>query len=278
MFLAVMLAQTINSFCELSQPRNAWSRFLRDFGARMQMIRVRRKRGIIGRQEREIVESQNIRLIKTIKNIFDPWKYIFFFSLIMSLGPVLKIFGKNIRISGFPIPIPYSLFYYLFPGFQGFRTPSRFILLALLAAVIIIGYNLKPIFKKLKSKTKLIFILLILSLLLLEADLPLKGYPININMHPVYQQVKNLPPKDIILELPIKLWNMPDHEIESVRSLYSLFHNHRRLGGFSGFAKNDWIELVEKINANGLNKENTNKLNSLGITHVIENNELKPIK
>ncbi len=206
------------------------------------------------------------------------WWIIFCFSLIMSLGPVLKIFGTNLRIFGLPIPLPYALFYYLFPGFTGFRTPSRFIVLALLVAVIIIGYQLKPFFEKLKAKTKFTILLLILSFLFLEADLPLKGYPVNINMHPVYQEVKKLPPEAVILELPIKLWNMPNHEIESVRSLYSLEHDHRRFGGFSGFATNRWIELVEKINANGLNPENTSRLKSLGITHVINDNQITDIR
>ncbi|KKT85782.1 MAG: hypothetical protein UW84_C0022G0014 [Candidatus Collierbacteria bacterium GW2011_GWA2_44_99] len=207
-------------------------------------------------------------------NIFNPWIYIFYFSIIMSLGPVLKIFGTNLRIFGLPIPLPYALFYYLFPGFTGFRTPSRFIVLALLAAVILIGFQIKPLFAKLKNRTKVIFLLLILSLLFMEADLPLKGYSVNIKMHPVYLEVKKLPPEAVILELPIKLWNMPDHEIESIRSLYSLEHNHRRFGGFSGFATNSWIDLVEKINANGLNSENTSRLKSLGITHIIKNNHL----
>ena len=196
----------------------------------------------------------------------------------MSLGPVLKIFGETVKFFGLPIPLPYALFYYLFPGFAGFRTPSRFIVLALLSVVVIIGFRLKPFFEKLKSKTKLILILLILSLLFLEADLPLTGYPVNINMHPVYQEITNLPPDAVILELPIKLWNMPDHEIESIRSLYSLFHKHRRLGGFSGFATNSWVELVQRIDTYGLSPENINKLKSRGITHVIQNNALYPLR
>jgi len=204
-------------------------------------------------------------------------KRLFCFSIIMSLGPVLKIFGQNIRIFGLPIPLPYALFYYLFPGFTGFRTPSRFIILALLAIVIIIGYQLKPIFEKLKTKTKFIILLLVLALLFLEADLPLKGYPVNINMHPVYQEVKKLPSEAVILELPIKLWNMPDHEIESIRSLYTLEHNHRRFGGFSGFATNSWIGLVHLIDLYGLSPENLVRLRAIGITHVIENNLLSPL-
>lgn len=219
------------------------------------------------------------RFSEWIKTTSDQslWYLIFWFSLIMSLGPVLKIFGTNLRLFGFPIPLPYAFFYYFFPGFTGFRTPSRFIILVVLAAVIIIGFNLKPIFEKLKAKTKFTFVLLILSLLLLEADLPLKGYPVNINMHSVYHQVKNLPSEAVILELPIKLWNMPDHEIESVRSLYTLDHRHRRFGGYSGFATNSWINLVERINTYGLSPEIISELKSLGISHVIKNNSLFPL-
>lgn len=202
---------------------------------------------------------------------------IFIFSIVMSLGPVLKMFGKNIRIFGLPIPLPYAVFYYLFPGFQGFRTPSRFIILALFSSVIIISFALRPIFKAVKPKTKHLFTFLVLSFLFLEAGIPLKSYPVNINLDPVYNQVKALPQNDIILELPIKLWNSPDHEIESIRSIYTLFHHHRRLGGFSGFATNDWVDLVQKIDTYGLNWENLNTLRSLGVTHYIQGGHLHSI-
>jgi hypothetical protein len=195
----------------------------------------------------------------------------------MSFGPVIKVLGQTVKYSGFPLPLPYALFYYLFPGFSGFRTPGRFITLALLAATIIIGFALVPLIKKLKTKSKIILTAIIFSLLLLEADLPLKGFPVNINMHPVYKEVKSLPKTATILELPLKLWTDPDHEIESIRSLYSLTHLHRRLGGYSGFATNNWIHLVENLNTSGLTSENLSKLHSLGITHVIKNNKLFPL-
>ncbi len=228
------------------------------------------------RQDGPAAGRRAVRFSKwvTMKSDQGAWILVLIFSLVMSLGPVLKIFGQNLRLFGFPIPLPYALFYYLFPGFTGFRTPSRFIVLALISVVIIIGFQLKPIFGKLKPKTKLIFILLTLSLLFVEADLPLKSYPVNINMHPVYQEVTNLHPDAVILELPVKLWNMPDHEIESIRSLYTLFHKHRRFGGFSGFATNRWIDLVQKINAYGLTPPIVESLRSLGITHVIQNNKI----
>jgi hypothetical protein len=206
-----------------------------------------------------------------------PWWSVFIFSLVMSLGPVVKFLVQSVKIFSLPIPLPYSLFYYVFPGFSGFRTPSRFIILALLAATILIGYFLLPIYNKLHTKTKIVITLAILSLLLFEADLPLKGYAVNINMHPVYQQVKALPDTAVILELPIKLWNDPDHEIESIKSLYSLEHRHRRFGGYSGFATNAWIDLVENIKAHGLDETNLEILHSLGVTHYIENNQLFPL-
>lgn len=218
-----------------------------------------------------------LSLLAKIKIKTNVWWYTFFFSLIMSLGPVLKIFGQTVKIFGLPIPLPYTLFYYLFPGFTGFRTPSRFIILALLSATIIIGYTLVPFIDKLKTKTKIILTAIILSLLLLEADLPLKGFPVNINMHPVYQQVKSLPENSIILELPIKLWSMPDNEIEPIRALYSLQHDKRRVGGISGFATNTWVKLVENINTNGLNQDNLKTLRLMGVTHIIENNRLSPL-
>lgn len=206
-----------------------------------------------------------------------PWFSLFLFSLIMSLGPVVKLLGKTVKIFGLPIPLPYTLFYYAFPGFTGFRTPSRFIVLALLSATILIGFSLIPLFQKLQNNSRLTIILVIFACLIFEADPALKGYPVNINMHAVYQQVAALPSNAVILELPIKLWTWPDHEIESIRSLYSLVHLHRRFGGFSGFATNQWISLVERINTNGLDDANLAALHALGVTHYIRNNILYPL-
>lgn len=206
-----------------------------------------------------------------------PWIITLLFALIMSLGPVVKFLGQTVKIFSLPIPLPYAAFYYLFPGFSGFRTPSRFIILAVIANIILIGYASLPLIKKIRTKTKIILLGIIIALLLYEADLPLKGYPVNINMHPVYQEVTLLPENATILELPIKHWGMIDHEIEPIRALYSLSHKHRRLGGISGFAPNYWVTLVEKINSNGLDEENISTLKNLGITHVIENNKLRPL-
>lgn len=70
---------------------------------------------------------------------------------------------------------------------------------------------------------------------------------------------------------------MEGHEIESIRSLYSLEHGRRRVGGFSGFAPLSWIKLVENVNANGLDAQNINQLKTLGVTHIVENDRVFPL-
>ncbi|MEK7525299.1 MAG: hypothetical protein AAB548_02910, partial [Patescibacteria group bacterium] len=198
-----------------------------------------------------------------------PYFIILTSSLLLAFGPVVKAFGHTVKVFGLPLPLPYTLFYYFFPGFQGLRTPSRFIVLALIAASAIIATRL--------PKKPLLYTLVI-SLLLFEAGLPRPGYTIDAALPPVYAKVKALPQDAVILELPILLWNQPGHEIESVRSLYSLDHGHRRVGGFSGFAPLAWIDLVGQINASGLNLNNISRLKSLGVTHLVENNHLQPLQ
>ncbi len=201
-------------------------------------------------------------------------KLLLLFSLAMSLGPALKIFGQTIKPL---IPLPYALFYYLFPGFTGFRTPSRFILLALFAASSLVTIATNKHFNHLKTKTKIFIIFLVFIFLSLENHIPLTGYPINISLPTVYEEVKKLPKEAIILELPIKLWNMPDHQIESIRSLYSLEHKHKRLNGYSGFATLKWIRLVENLNTYGLTDDTKQQLKLRGVTHIIQNNQLSEI-
>lgn len=212
--------------------------------------------------------------LKPLPRIQSRFWTILLFSLVMSFGPVVKLFGRTFKIFGLPIPLPYAAFYYLFPGFTGFRTPSRFIILAVIAATIVISYKLQPIFKSLLPQTKFFLTCSLLLLLMLEFHLPLPSYPVDMAAPPVYRQVQKLPATAVILELPIKLWNDDDHEIESIRSLYSLEHGHRRVGGFSGFAPFAWIDLVENLKANGPNDENRNRLHALGVTHIVEGGRL----
>lgn len=207
------------------------------------------------------------------------YHFLFATGLILSLGPVVKLFGHSLHLFGLPLPLPYTFFYYFFPGFQGFRTPSRFIILALIGAAALIADRLPAIMSELRAGRRIqtLVFLLIIVLLLFEAKLPRPGYAVDATPPTVYQPVKKLPKEAVILELPLLLWTAPGHEIESLRSLYSLEHGRRRLGGYSGFAPLAWIDLVQQINSRGLDQTNLVRLRALGVTHVIENNNLFPL-
>lgn len=191
-------------------------------------------------------------------------------SFLMSLGPVLKIFGQTVKIFGLPIPLPYTLFYYLVPGFNGFRTPSRWLLLAALAAMIISSFS----FRKLKSLNQKLVLLVVFLLVVLEGRPFHTSYSIDYEPPAVYRQVKDLPKDAVIIELPIKLWSSTDNQIESLRALYSLYHQHRRFNGYSGFNTLAWQSLVSSILADGLDKNNTDRLKKLGVTHIVSENKL----
>jgi len=202
------------------------------------------------------------------KSRLTPYYLILVSALVLSLGPVLKLQGRTLKVFGLPIPLPYALLYYTFPGFTGLRTPSRFVLPALLAAVVIIALRLPR---------KPLLYALVISLLLFEAGLPRPGFPVDPAPPAVYEPVAALPQTAVILELPILLWNQPGHEIESLRSLYSLDHGHRRVGGYSGFAPLNWIDLVGQITTSGTDPEVINRLKNLGVTHIVKNNRLHPL-
>jgi hypothetical protein len=53
-------------------------------------------------------------------------------AFILSLGPYLILFGENTNI-----PMPYLVLYYILPGFQAMRVPSRFSLVLVLSASVL---------------------------------------------------------------------------------------------------------------------------------------------
>lgn len=65
-----------------------------------------------------------LALLTKIKS--RPWLSLFLFSLAMSLGPVVKVLGQTVKILNLPIPLPYALFYYIFPRVLRLSYPQPF--------------------------------------------------------------------------------------------------------------------------------------------------------
>jgi hypothetical protein len=215
-----------------------------------------------------------IALIIQKFRLSSSWLAIALTGLVLALGPVVKLSGTTLKLGSLPLPLPYALAYYLIPGFTGFRTPSRWIVLAALGVAILIGLGLakiKPWWLKMSAAIGL-------SVLVLFPSKPAVAQTIDPHPPEVYAQVRALPKEAVILELPIKLWNMPDNQVESQRSLYSLYHQRRRLNGYSGFAPHAWIDLVNRLNNYGLTSSLARELRGLGVTHVVEAGELSRIE
>lgn len=175
-------------------------------------------------------------------------------SLIMALGPGLHVFRNTVHIGPLPIlPLPYTAFYYLIPGFRGFRTPSRWMLIFCVALVVLSGM----VFKKARRLLPL-FILMIFSVL----ELPL---PLQFTRVP---SVKEFPPEQIwlknnlvgapIIQFPIYNWSdQPGFGQETLREYYSTIHWHPMFNGYSGFSPPEWEQRVFWLQKNFPSNEAT---------------------
>jgi hypothetical protein len=157
---------------------------------------------------------------------------------LLMLGPVLKISGQTFKIFNLPIPLPYTLFYYLFPGFKAFRSSSRWIIVFLFGLSITLGYLLQMIKLK-KNKYKNILINLIslgTFLLLWFTQVPqMKLHQINTNLPQIYQIIKQRPEKSLA-EFPTYVWSQTNnYYLETDRLLYQSYHHKKLYNGYSGF-------------------------------------------
>jgi len=191
------------------------------------------------------------------------------FSFILSLGPALHWMRKTIKIP-FHIPLPYIFLYFFAPGFKGFRTPSRWILLMAFSLTAFSAVELKKILKTSKKiKTRA----LVLIFLLLLITLPKHNYYISI------PQIKDYPPvyywlekqnKKVVIELPINTWGRSQENKQEVyRMLYSLVHKKNLVNGYSGYHPEKYNQLVGFLKNNFPNQNAVNKLKELKIDLII---------
>ncbi len=190
--------------------------------------------------------------------------------LILSFGPVLHLFRQTIH-HPFPIILPYTLFYYVVPGFNGLRNAARFEMLFVLGMSTLIGIFLTEITKKWRRFNKGLLFVGLFGLLLLEFHNPDRFVQIQQqkNFPKVYTKIKQLPREAILIELPIYTWYMPHSGNELQRVYYSTMHFRRMVNGISGFSPLPWQQLVISIMKSFPSQQSIEKLKALGITHII---------
>lgn len=211
--------------------------------------------------------------IKSLRKRHDliPYLIILASSLLLSLGPFFHLFRKTIH-SPFPIPLPYAVFYYLVPGFSGFRTPSRWIILLAFFLAILIGFMLKAWIKRRGKKTNLLVVCSLCVLVIIEFNFPLKYFdlPTKDNFPPVYKWLATKAQKEAILELPMYNWDMSPYATnESKREFYSTIHFHRTVNGFSGFSPSEWEEQTRFFMVNFPDQNTIGTLKKLKVKYVI---------
>ncbi len=191
---------------------------------------------------------------------------------ILAFGPAFHVFENTVHVGPLPaIPMPYLIPYYLLPGFSGFRTPSRWILLAFFAFVIALSIVLKN--KLAKKITALLVIIIIL-----EVNFPFTY--INMPSH------SEFPPEQIwleqnyqgapIVQFPIYGWfDNENVAVETRRMHYGITQNHPMFNGYSGFSPKSWERRVQWLQKEFPNENSINYLKSLGIKLIVTPKVLK---
>lgn len=195
--------------------------------------------------------------------------------LLMSMGPVLHL-GRQTIHDPFPIPLPYLLFYYILPGFQGFRNSARWEMLFIVCIVICIAIVLSKLLQKYSFRKQAIVIVIFFGGTIAEFNFPMQfeSVPQVKEFPSVYSWIATTPSDTVIIELPIYNWNMtPYVQDEFLRQYYSTIHFRKMVNGYSGFSPPPWQELV----TNQLNyfpsNETIQELKKIGITHVVIHTE-----
>ncbi|MDP3940702.1 MAG: hypothetical protein Q8Q49_00170 [bacterium] len=190
--------------------------------------------------------------------------------LVLSFGPVLH-FGRRTVHVPFPIPLPYSLLYYILPGFPGIRAVYRWEMLFILSMAVCSGVVVSQLTDKLTAVKRFALFFVLLTLVIIEYN-PMRFVKVvQVSEFPeVYQFLSNQAPKEVIVEMPIYNWNMaPYATIELTRVYYSAIHKKKMINGASGFSPPPWQQLVGNLHETFPSEDTLSLLKTKGVTLII---------
>jgi hypothetical protein len=213
------------------------------------------------------------RFIKNFRKngyFFNSFITISLLGLVLSLGPVLHLGRQTVHIP-FPIPLPYSLFYYFLPGFQGFRNSARWEMLFILAIGVAIALVLNDILKKYSVKGKIIIYFILIVGCVLEFNYPL--HYVNIvqrkNFPLVYSWLDKTPKNTSVIILPAYNWNMHGAGEEIQRDYFSTSNFRRTINGYSGFSPPPWQDLLVLLQKKVPQSESVKILKDMRVDYII---------
>ncbi len=213
------------------------------------------------------------RLIKRNANwfLFDIFILIGIFGFILSLGPAFQ-WGGHVIKHPFIIPLPYALFYYLVPGFNGMRNSARWEMLFVLSFSVSIAIYLSNILKKSHYLFKIFVIILICFGVLWEFQFPynFQAVPTKENFPKIYSFIKKLPDNAVISEFPIYNWNtFTVYNDDNLREYYSTLSFKKTFNGAAGFDPPPWQDKVEYLIKYFPNQDSINLLKKNGVNYIV---------
>ncbi|OGH06318.1 MAG: hypothetical protein A2171_00990 [Candidatus Levybacteria bacterium RBG_13_35_9] len=190
--------------------------------------------------------------------------------LILSFGPALHFARETIH-KPFLIILPYAIFYYIIPGFSGFRNSSRWEMLFIFSIAVLVSIVLSSILKN-NKKSFIIYSLLIIGIVA-EYNFPMKFYPVRQikNFPQSYKWLSSTPKNSVYITMPIYNWNSPNYAIELEREYYSTQDFRKTVNGYSGFSPKSWQEDVLYLFRNFPENESILRIKKMGVNYIIVN-------
>lgn len=208
---------------------------------------------------------------RNLSSYFDIFSLIAISSFILSLGPVVQWGGKVIK-DPFMIPLPYAVFYYLVPGFKGFRSSERWEMLFVFSLAVAVSVFLVSYLRNASQRKKFAVSTLICLAVIAEVNFPYhyEKIPQQSEIPKVYSYLARLPNDTAIIELPMYTWNMTPHsQQENMRLYYNIFHHKRMMNGTSGFSPPAWERMVEYIYFHFPDRKTLDYLKDSNIQYII---------
>jgi hypothetical protein len=195
-------------------------------------------------------------------------------AIVLAFGPEIFVQGRSIG------PGPYALLYRFVPGFNGFRVPARFFMVASLFLAALGGIGVAAIARKNKAFGSVLAMLLVAAMVVEgrvapfitsrtlwvpHYEYPETTFPTPPSLGAVYDTVKALPDGTVLAELPF------GSDPFEIRSMYFAgYHRKPIINGFSGFFPQSYNLNKSWLEADPPDKPAAWKaLLDAGVTHVV---------
>jgi len=210
------------------------------------------------------------RNFKKKEIVFNVFTITSILGLLLSLGPFLHI-GRLTIHKPFPIPLPYLLFYYILPGFNGFRNSARWEMLFIVCMSTSIAIFLPKLLKNYKKSVKIAIYIFLFFGVVLEYNFPMHFVQVaTFKQFPkVYSYLAKIPNHPIILFMPVYNWSTPNSGEEILRDYYSIEGFPKTINGYSSFSPPPWQKLVEFLLLYFPDTKTINEIKKLKVNYIV---------